>query len=282
MIELGAIYTLTGPDHTRAVLNDTTDRDAIGWLRDVSGFDSPDVRLDVVSLGQADGAYLAGPGFYGARNITMDGILMPGTAHDVNRREAALRRATDALREDSTLTWWPEGYPELQVKVRRAQPLRVRPGRPREFQLALVATDPRIYSAELVTRFTTRGETPSIQINGETYTGPIIRAGNSGTAPAPHVLRITGPVSGPIVNLIGTNQRLSFSGLTIPAGQFVEIDVQAQTVKLNGVQNIYSALDWTQSTFFYLPPESAPFIQLTGIGMSDATQIRTTYRHAWI
>ena len=282
MIENGAIYTLTGPDGTQAVLNDATHPDAIGWLRDLSGFDSPEVRLEVAPMGQRDGAYLAGPGFYGARQITLDGILIPGTAYSVNQREAALRRATDALRADSTLTWWPEGYPEMQIKVRRAQPLRVRPGRPREFQLALVATDPRIYSAEQVTRFTTKEEVPSLEINNTTYVGPIVRAGNSGSAYAPCTLIVTGPVTSPVVRLIETGEVLSFPGLNVPAGQYLEIDTAEQTVKLNGSQNAYGFLDWPNSAFFFLPPESAPHVQLTGGSTGNATGIRVTYRHAWM
>lgn len=285
MIELGATYRLLSPsEEIEAVINDPSHPSAIGWLRDISGLDSPEVRIDVQGLGQADGAFYAGGrGYYGARAITMEGLLIPGQAVEVNQREMLLRRATESLAADSKLVWWPSGYPELEIGVRRLQPLRVKAGRPRQWSLNLVAVDPRIYSREVVTRTTVLAEAPFVRYGDGFLDGPALRAGNVGTAYAPHKLRIIGPVTTPIIRLVETGEYIMFrQGYTIPAGAYVEIDVLNQTATRGGTENAYQHIVWESSRWFFLPPQSAFHIQMTGDGMTAETGLRITYRHTWM
>lgn len=273
MIELGAVYTLTGPDGTVAVLNDSTDtRHHVGWVRDITGLDSPEVRIASADLPGTDGAYLQAPGFYGARPITIEGALAVGNAATVNRAELRLRKATDALREDVTLSWWPQGMPQMQVKARLAAPLRVKGGRPRDFQLQMIATDPRIYSAEEVTRIKS-AETGATSVS--------VECGNVGNAPAPHVVQLTGPITSPVVRLGALGPEVDMTGYTLSAGQMLTFDFLAHTVK-NGMTSVYSAVDFEQSTWFLLPPDDSSTIVVSGSGLTTATSVRVTYRHAWM
>lgn len=271
MIELGATYSITGPDGTEAVFNDSTHPNFVGWLREIGGLDSPEVRLEIAPLGGADGSFLTSPGYYGARPITMGGILAPSTATEVNKREERLRRATDALRGDCVLSWWPAGQNEMRINCRRQEALRVSPGRPRQFQLSLVAPDPRIYSVEQVTRIVTYAQSASMAM--------VI--GNVGSAYAPVVIRVTGPVVGPQVSLLTTGQSLQFPQLNLAAGQTLEIDTAAKTVTVNG-QNRYEELDFANSSWWMLPPDGAPVVQLAGSQRAAATELRVEYRHAWM
>lgn len=271
MIELGATYSLTGPDGTQAVFNDSTHPNFVGWLRDISGLDSPEVRLEVAQLGGTDGAFLTSPGYYGARPITLGGVLAPGTAAQANQREEQLRRATDALRGDCTLSWWPSGLNEMQISCRRQEALRITPGRPREFQVSLVAPDPRIYSVEQVTRIISYAQDAAMGIV----------VGNAGTAYAPAVIRVTGPVTAPTIRLEQTGETLNFPALSLPANQTLEINTLTKTVTINGV-NAYTHLAFETSAWFMLPPQSAPTIRLFGSQRTAGTQLRVEYRHAWM
>lgn len=276
MIELGATYSITGPDGTQAVFNDSTHPNFVGWLREITGLDSPEVRLEVAQLGGADGAYLTAPGYYGARPITLSGALAPGTAAQANQREEQLRRATDALRGDCILSWWPAGLNEMQIGCRRQEALRITPGRPRQFQLSLVAPDPRIYSVEQVTRIVTYAQNAALTLE----------VGNAGTASAPVQLQVVGPAVAPLIELVGTNQSLGFSTLTLGPGHTLDIDTQTKTVYLNG-GNGYSSLDFSMSSWWMLPPQSAPLIRLrpfneSGGGFAPTTSLRVSYRHAWM
>lgn len=271
MIELGATYSIIGPDGTEAVFNDSTHPNFVGWLREIGGLDSPEVRLEVAPLGGADGAFLTSPGYYGARPISMGGVLAPSNASDVNQREEQLRRATDALRGDCILSWWPAGQNEMQIGCRRAEPLRITPGRPRQFQISLVAPDPRIYSVEQVTRIVTWAQDPSMSI----------QVGNAGTAYAPVVIRLTGPIASPRIILGATGEELSFQGYTLGAGETLVVDTARKTIQVDGM-NAYQHLVFASSSWWMLPPESAPIVRVQGGQQSAATTLRLEYRHAWM
>jgi hypothetical protein len=154
-------YVLVGPDGTRAVFNDQTDPDYVGALTAISGFDSPEVRESADELVQFDGG-VHGDFWYGRRPITMEGIIYDhGSSGVRNARVARLAAASNAMREDATLTFTPSGAPEMFIKVRRQQPLRVDGAWNKTFQIPLVAADPRFYSTTLNTTI----------IGAETLTG---------------------------------------------------------------------------------------------------------------
>lgn len=145
-VEYGCKYTLTGPDGTIAVFNDSTDKDFVGVLdpTESSGLDSPEVREDAADAVEEDGA-IQGINFYGKRPIVLAGAVIASTVSQRNERVAKIIQACNAMRKDATLSWQPTGAPEkVFVKVRRQQPLRVTKGFVKFFQIPLVAADARI------------------------------------------------------------------------------------------------------------------------------------------
>jgi hypothetical protein len=105
--EVGATYRLVGPNGITAVFNDQFDPDFAGMLTEVSGLDSPEVRESASDLVQADGG-MHGDFYYGRRPIVLTGkqINHPTVAFRNLRMDKA-RRASDAMRGDSVLSWKP-------------------------------------------------------------------------------------------------------------------------------------------------------------------------------
>jgi hypothetical protein len=171
--QIGAVYTLTGPDGTQAVFNDSTDPSFVGYISEASGLDSPEVRENAENLTGLDGG-IHGSFFYGRRQITLSGII-PNvhSPKDRNQKMTKLLHACNAMRADATLEWTPEGGEAQFLNVRRAQPVRITGNWVKEFQVPLVAADPRIYSTLVQTAATT-GETLSVENRGDHNTYPVI------------------------------------------------------------------------------------------------------------
>jgi hypothetical protein len=161
----------------------------------------------------------------------------------------------------------------MQLFCRRSEPLRITPGRPRQFQLSLVAPDPRIYSVEQVTRIVTWAEDRSMSIN----------VGNVGTAYTPVIIRLTGPIVAPMVILTNEGEALSFErqSFTVPAGATLVLDTAKKTAVMSG-QNQYHNLVFEQSTWWSLPPQSSSLVRVRGEQQTAATTLRVEYRHAWM
>lgn len=146
--EFGVKYTLTGPDGTIAVFNEPLDANFVGAITEITGLDSPEVRENAENITGQDGG-VHGQFFYGRRPITIAGTMYKVASNtDRNEKATKILGASNALRADATLTWTPAGGQEQFVKVRRQQPSRITGGWIKDFQLLLVAADPRIYSVE--------------------------------------------------------------------------------------------------------------------------------------
>lgn len=151
-VSLSAKYTLTGPDGTIATFNDQTDANFVGFITDVSGLDSPEVRDNGENLAGQDGG-VHGPFYYGRRPITMSGALINLVSpEDRNKKLTKLAQASNAMRTNAILTWTPDGGEAVFVEVRRQQPLRVTGNWEKSFQLLVVAADPAIYSVAQETK----------------------------------------------------------------------------------------------------------------------------------
>lgn len=140
-VEYGCKYVLVGPDGTRVVFNDDTDEDFVGILSpDTSGLDASDVREDATDATEEDGGH-HGDFYEGRRPVVLVGTIISTGPEDRNAKAAKLKRASRALREDATLTWQPEGGPEVELKLRRQQPIRITKGYVKDFSLPMVAAD---------------------------------------------------------------------------------------------------------------------------------------------
>lgn len=145
-VEWGAKYTLTGPDGTVVVFNDSTDANYIGILSpESSGLDSADVREEAADRVEADGG-IHGAFYDGRRPVVLQGTIIASSKLQRNERVGKLKRATHALRGDAILKWKPEGASEeVQLRLRRQQPLRITKGYVKDFQAALVSADAHTY-----------------------------------------------------------------------------------------------------------------------------------------
>lgn len=84
-----------------------------------------------------------------------------------------------------------------------------------------------------------------------------------GTAPSYPVFVVSGRCTDPIIHNLTDNTTFSLAGYTVPANHFVTIDMNAQTVLLDGNAgiSIYSKVDWSVSSWFSLT--KATIIQFT-------------------
>lgn len=149
-------YTFVGPSGARAVINDPSDPDFVGYLdgdEAISGIESPELRDSYADLADKDGG-MAGTNFYSRRPIVMNGKVFPTSAADRNTKLGKLMAATDARFADGTLTWTPSGGEPVFVKFRRQLPFRAKGGFNKEFMLGLVCADPRIYTVRAFTQYT--------------------------------------------------------------------------------------------------------------------------------
>lgn len=261
-LQYGIKYTLTGPDGTIATFNDKTDPNYVGMLSEVTGLDSPDIREAADDLVQFDGG-IHGDFFYGRRPIVMTGIILnPLSTTDRNQRTELLGRASNALRGDALLKWQPDGYPAQQIAVRRQQPLRITGGWQKEFQLGLVAADPRVYSQTLHTQNVASGGSGGVVSNaGTTLTWPVLKI--NGFSGAPGITNAT------------TGQTINISSI-ISSGNYLLIDTLNRTVLLNGVTQFYGAVNFSTTSWWGLAPGSNT-ITMIGGGSVDIS-----WRDAWM
>ncbi len=106
---------------------------------------------------------------------------------------------------------------------------------------------------------------------------------NSGTTAVRPQLRLFGPCTDPRVENQTTGERLIFTGLSIAAGDWLEIDCREATVRLNGMreQSRYARLDFAASTFLRLVP-GANTLRYFPVSFSDGARLEARYRSAWL
>lgn len=139
-VEYSGTYVLTGPDGARAVFNNTADADFVGMLSpESSGLDSADVREDAQDATEADGG-VHGDFYYGRRPVILQGTIIATSKEDRNNKVTKLQRASNAMRGDAVLKWKPSGAAdEVELSLRRQQPLRITGGFVKSFNLAMVS-----------------------------------------------------------------------------------------------------------------------------------------------
>ncbi|MBA3240082.1 MAG: phage tail family protein [Acidobacteria bacterium] len=291
--EFGVKYTLTGPDGSRAVFNDPTDPDYVGYLKDVTGLDSPDVRESSEDLTGLDGG-IHGDFFYGRRPVVLEGIIeAPVSASARNARMMKLQMASNAMRDDAVLKWTPSGGVENYVTVRRQQPLRIRGGWNKEFQCALVAADPRIYGSTLNERSDVAGGGLTSPTGGRAYSrtydssyGPggsvfgEFTVTNEGSAETFPILTITGPCTNPLISNWTTGQDLRMN-YTLGDGDTLTFDMLNRTIVLNGTASRYGYLDFFNSEWWPLVPGGNE-LRLTFDSYSSPAALEVAWRHAWL
>lgn len=274
-LEQGARYVITGPDGRRAVLNDPSDIDHVGFLdAPPAGLDSADIRESSDLIVEGDGG-VHGAFYLGRRPWTMSGLIdtiprQPGeellvSAALVNRRIDRLKRATRALRADATLAWTPQDGVDVEL-AGRLQNLRLTERRPRKFLLAMVAADPRIYAR--IVQHDAAGGDDDLELR------------NDGNTPAPWVITLRHNWTNPTITNQTTGEVLSLT-IALAAGDTLVIDSRAKTILKNG-SNAYSALDFPESDWWDLVAGDNP-IAATGKGTTGtAGTWSAEWRSAWV
>lgn len=118
------------------------------------------------------------------------------------------------------------------------------------YQAQFFAEDPRAYSQ---TQTQVSSSALSTSIGGLIFADPFPWTFNPGAAgsvavtqagnrPTPQIFRIHGAVTNPQIIRNSTGLRISLIG-SIAAGDYLEVDVQKRTIKLNGTSNLLNFLD---------------------------------------
>lgn len=287
-IEVGIRYDLNGPSGARVSFNDPDDRDFVGWIEEITGLDGPEVREASENFVEGDGA-IHSDFYYGRRPITISGIIDASVfGVERNRKITRLLEAANAMRDDATLLWTASGGLPVQVRVRRQNSPRISGGRVKNFQISLVAADPRIYGeaiqiAQVAAGASTNAGFASPLISplssGASPVGQVI-VQNLGSCGAPPVISIYGPCTNPVVRNQTTGQQLAFA-YTLAATEHLDIDTQQRTILLNGTTNRYSALNFAESDWWELAPGNND-IRLQVSAFSSPASLVILWNHAWI
>lgn len=159
------------------------------------------------------------------------------------------------------------------------------------YQAALFAEDPRAYDQSLQTVTSTP---LSLAAGGLVLNAPFpwtfassgggtVSFTNAGNRDTPVVFQIQGQCVNPQIVWLDTGQRISILG-TVNAGSYLEVDVAARTVKLNGTVNSLNFEDPVNSTWFTLPGGVGgvtSHLQLIAASFDSGALLRVIGRSAW-
>lgn len=289
--EIGIQYELTGPDGTRAVLQNSGDPDFVGYISEITGLDSAEVREQSEDKPGTDGAK-HGDFFAGRRPITIEGTIHVGSdsATIRNSRADRLLRASLALRQDAVLRWQETGGVPRQISLRRQQPTRLSGLRPKKFLVAMVAEDPRIVSQEehslsiLAGALGTSGTDFPLdfpldfqEVTGSAGTVSVTNAGNGDAIPT---FEIAGPIVNPRV-LNNTTGEEQWFIVTLAAGETLIVNGHDRSVLLNGAVDRYGAYDFTTSEWWTLQP-GANDVRLLSTSYSAPAGLTVRWRDSWL
>jgi len=292
-VEVGLRYVIVGPDGTRAVFNDTTDPDFVGFLDGedgVTGLERAGVRSSVDSLPEADGQ-IHGAFRYEGLSFTLKGIIPPDASNGGSwvERQAKLLRATAAMRADARLFWTPTSAPPVQVSFRQAQPTRITKRRPKACLVTGIAERHVVESQALQSSTLEPGAVTAGGL-ASPLTSPFASNASSvgaftvttdGHAEAWPIVTFTGPITNPSLENRTLGPALRFI-YTLGAGEtlVVDTDPRRRTIRLNSQANRYSALDWTSSTWWPLLP-GANALLLGAASFSAGSSVAVQWRDAW-
>ena len=292
MPETNIPYELVGPDGTRAVFNDPTDVDHVGWLDgdNCTGLEAPNTREAADTVAEGDGG-VHGTFYRDRRFPVLQGMLNPNVdMTGLNILEAKLKRASRALAADAVLTWQPTGQSARRMLLRRASgnSLQITGRRPKLFQLSMVAARSSTYSAsensQLIDASAISGEIGltfplGFPLTFNYATAAQILVVNQGDDYTPWRARIDGPMTNPRLFNNTTGQDLRVN-ITLGGGDTLWLDSDAHTVLLGGTADRYSTLDFASSSWWLLAPGSND-IRLLPTASSSPAAVTFYWRNAY-
>lgn len=250
-----------------------------------------DIREVINNRPQADGT-LDTTFFAGSAAVTCALTCLPGlTAHQVEDTLRAWLRP----RRRAWLTVQRQGWTAPRRMLVRADALSApqsAPGPVVRMQAAWKAPDGVWESVEEFSR--------TIYPSGTTNSGLVLPLSlpmsfgsgsppgtvlitNNGSEPAPPLIRIYGPATGP--GILNATSGLGVQFLTtyvLAAGDYVSIDIAGNTVLLNDdpSQSRFSSIDWSQTDLWSLEPGDNQ-ISFTGTSLSAVTQAVLTWHERY-
>lgn len=237
---------------------------------------------------------VAGTDYYRGRTVTLAVNVYADDATTFNTAVANLGRAfatplAAALPLQFTIPGVAGGVAaRLNLRPRKlSAPYQVGTigGRAVQVAVELYATDPLIYSdSETVANILLASGSSGMTFNltFDLTFGAAISYGsailtNQGSALAPVVIRINGPVTNPTVRNVTTGQSLAFTA-TLVTGEYLLVDTSARTVLLNGTADRYSYLTGPQ--WWGLVPGANEVRFFADV--ASAATATVTYRSAWV
>lgn len=268
-----------------------TDSAGVEWgVTGVQGWDSPGVRANLTSRQSDHGAWWS-PVYLDPRPITLTGLI---TAPSRAARDAAQEQLIAAVGLTDTVLTVGESIPK-QAAVRRTGQLLIAPlsEYSSTYSALVTAADPRRYSTTLSTGTTnlpsTSGgllfpATPPFSFTATTVAGAIA-ATNVGSMETRPVLRVAGPVTGPvqIITLYpdGSTRTLTYTPpVDLVAGDLLVIDTDAHTVTLGGA----SRRRWLSVSGAWpnIPANTTVQFQFRAGAASPTALLTATWRSAWM
>jgi hypothetical protein len=156
-----------------------------------------------------------------------------------------------------------------------------------DYQVQIVCEDPRIYDPDFITSeiflnttvITGRGYNKSYDFGyGAPSTGNNVTLQLGGNREQPGVIRIYGPITNPALTFYNTGAVMYFN-LTIAAGEYLEINLNNRTVKLNGTAGRRNKL--TMSGNWYLLQVGVNSFSITGSAtLAGTTKLTVTANEA--
>lgn len=291
MAEVYIPYSLVTPAAT-LTFNPGPGQDGY-WLTDVEGLDAPAERVQVDNRPGADGGIVF-DGYDGPRFPTLTGYIRSFASLTTRRTfEDSMRAACRSIRRaDGTLLWTPTGGVQRQTAVRLYQALQITSDASliKTFAISLVAADgTAVYEAQ--TSGSTSALTTATGSFGFPFAFPFTFGAASGggqvsITPGGDVetyplVRIFGACSDPKIVNVATGAYVSLPGLSIAAGQYVDVDMRLQTVMRGGTVSVISNLDVSNSTFWSLAAGVAQTVQLVASSFDSNAAATVFYSNAW-
>lgn len=256
-------------------------------ITEVQGLDSPEFRSTERDHEGVDGGFLDAE-FEKMRTVVLQGQVIGDVATvetfmDRLKYDWAPRRSAIPLRF---------AHPGVSQRVVFVKPLGVRYSVSQlrrtgctDVQFTCQAEDPRIYDDAVITQQLVIGLpiTSGFAFSfgfpfgyGAVVSPEGVNVTNYGNRPAPGIITIPGPVTGPVIYNDTYSNTLSFD-IDVAASDFLEIDLGMHTVKLNGSVSRRAALlepDW----FLLEPGDNFIRYRATAGGSNPAS---ISYRNAW-
>lgn len=276
--------TLEGPGGVQVSLHET-DNVALSRAEGLVG--SPRPREVVRPRPGAHGSVIRSR-YLEDRSITLEGEVWGSTLDEAYARWDEIARAFQACIPEPRPLRFRRGGRDLVTDVRLAgaTPVPLEGGGAfLRYQAALRAADPRVFGQaweEAVTSDYGGGGSSYPSTYPDSFLPSIERTAlvqHDGSIGTPPVLVVSGEVVDPVIRLVETGEEIRVVG-TVPAGQTLEVDVAAGTVKLQGTNRL-DLVDLAASQFFDLPP-GASGVRLFSTSADETASVVVRWRPAFL